>query len=137
MFIGIAGPICSGKHTIAEYLIQKHKFTRLHLRNPFAQGLNASELETPKGTPEDDEEIEKLSNGLAKVDVKNEVWFDTMGEMVEFVTKRWKKNYITIDIWNERDLELVIKRPFFLLISVDAPITIRWQRFQERSSSLE
>jgi dCMP deaminase len=129
MFIGIAGPICSGKRTIAEYLIQHHNFTRLRLHHPSATGLSSIELGTPAQTPD---EVQKLSNGLQSLG-EHEVWFETMGEMVDFVTKRWKENFVTVDIWNEVDLELAIKRPFFLLISVDAPITIRWKRFQERS----
>jgi dCMP deaminase len=29
-------------------------------------------------------------------------------------------------------LDLLIRRPFFFLISVDAPVSVRWQRFQQR-----
>jgi dCMP deaminase len=57
-----------------------------------------------------------------------------MGEMVDYVTKRWRENFVTVDIWTEEDLEIIVKRPFFLLISVDAPISSRWKRFNERFS---
>jgi len=135
MFIGIAGPICSGKRTIADFLITNHDFTRLRLRHPSATGLSPTEIETPARTPPVDD-IHSLSNGIQKVQVNGtgEVWFESMSEMVDYVTKRWRENFVTVDIWNDRDLELTIKRPFFLLISVDAPISIRWRRFQERSS---
>jgi dCMP deaminase len=135
MFIGIAGPICSGKHTIAEYLIKNHHFTRLRLHHPNAAGLNSTDLETPTQTPSP-EEVQKLGNGLQTLEMDDEVWFETMSEMVDYVTKRWRENFVTVDIWNEADLELAIKRPFFLLISVDAPVTIRWKRFQERFATM-
>ena len=125
MFIGIAGPICSGKRTIANFLVTNHDFTRLRLRRDKISITGESET-----TPVDD--IHNLSNGIKSLG-NEDVWFESMGEMVDFVTKRWRENFVTVDIWTEEDLEIVIKRPFFLLICVDAPITVRWKRFYERS----
>lgn len=137
MFIGIAGPICSGKRTIANFLISNHHFTRLRLRNvDDKSSSNDNEfdaLNTPAPTPLIDD-IHKLSNGIQKVLVDNnrDIWFESMAEMVDYVTKRWRQNFVTVDIWTEKDLEIVVKRPFFLLVSVDAPVTVRWKRFNER-----
>src|SRR5208282_2987848 len=124
MFICIAGPICSGKRTIANFLITNHEFTRLRLRRD--KTSPNGQLET---SPVDD--IHNLSNGIQSLG-NGDVWFESIGEMVDFVTKRWRENFVTVDIWTEEDLEIVIKRPFFLLVSVDAPITVRWKRFNER-----
>jgi dCMP deaminase len=135
MFIGIAGPICSGKRTIANFLISNHDFTRLRLRQ--VNDNTPSNLEfdtsTPVPTPPA-EEPNPLSNGIKTLQINGngDVWFDTMSDMTEYVTKRWRENFVTVDIWKEEDLEIISKRPFFLLISVDAPITIRWNRFNER-----
>ena len=124
MFIGIAGPICSGKRTVANFLIGNHNFTRLRLRRD-KSGPNG-ELETP---PVDD--IRYLSNGIQSMG-NEDVWFESMREMVDYVTKRWRENFVTVDIWTDDDLEVINKRPFFLLISVDAPVTVRWKRFNMR-----
>lgn len=138
MFIGIAGPICSGKRTIANFLITKHNFTRLRLRDATDKTTSSDEsdaLNTSAPTPPVDD-IHDLSNAIQSIQVKGneneEVWFESMGEMVDYVTKRWRENFVTVDIWTEEDLEIVAKRPFFLLISVDAPIAVRWKRFNER-----
>ena len=155
MFIGIAGPICAGKRTIADFLIQNHQFTRLRLRRTKSSTSSTFNASTPSSTPDD---TLKLANGLQNVQLKGEqpvigepiadresvtngratveeeLWFDSMGEMTDYVTKRWRQNFVTVDIWNEEDLDNVAKRPFFLLISVDAPIAIRWKRFSERSA---
>ena len=125
MFIGIAGPICSGKRTVANFLIGNHDFTRLRLRRDKIS--LTGESKTP---PVDD--IQSLSNGIKSLG-NEDVWFESMEEMVDFVTKRWRENFVTVDIWTEENLEIVIKRPFFLLVSVDAPVTVRWKRFNERS----
>jgi len=149
MFIGIAGPICSGKRTVADFLIQTHSFTRLRLRssNPLSDSPDF-DASTPLVTPDTE-----LANGLQNVAINGQktsqsngdtavdlnaaenedgIWFDTMTEMTEFVTKRWRQDFVTVDIWREEDLEVVAKRPFFLLVSVDAPISIRWKRFIDR-----
>jgi dCMP deaminase len=139
MFIGIAGPICSGKRTIANFLIVNHNFTRLRLRDATDKTTSSDELDalnTPAPTPPVDD-IHNLSNSIQSIQVNGsgngEAWFESMGEMVDYVTKRWRENFVTVDIWTEEDLEIVAKRPFFLLISVDAPVTVRWKRFNERS----
>ena len=136
MFIGIAGPICSGKRTIANFLIENHNFTRLQLRNPQQNGSESSELpqlRTPSQTPPPLDE-RRLTNGISKLQINSseDVYFDSAAEMLDYVTKRWLENFVTVDIWTEKDLELFIKRPFFLLVSVDAPVGVRWKRYRER-----
>jgi dCMP deaminase len=39
---------------------------------------------------------------------------------------------VTTDISSEPVLDVFARRPFFMLVSVDAPLTVRWQRFQRR-----
>lgn len=39
---------------------------------------------------------------------------------------------MTTDIWDDRVVDALLRRPFFLLISVDAPVSVRWQRFKNR-----
>jgi dCMP deaminase len=129
MFIGIAGPICAGKRSIATFLIHNHGFTRLRLRHPH-RSPNGDDALDALDTPDD--AVNGLANGVGGMHVAD-VWFESMGEMAEFVTKRWREHFVTVDIWTEEDLEVIAKRPFFLLISVDAPITVRWNRFNKRS----
>ena len=133
MFIGIAGPICSGKRTTADYLISNHKFVRLRLRQVDHCSSSKDDF-TGVCTPAPlDDQVHHLSNGIKDVHISDgDVWFASMTEMADYVTIRWRENFVTEDIWTEDDLEIIAKRPFFLLISVDAPITIRWSRFNER-----
>jgi len=146
MFIGIAGPICAGKRTIAEYLIAQHGFSRLHLRHPHTTSAGNNNDDAPGGaetpdttSPDEDQDpaTSAVSGGIKNLAVNGDgtgdVWFESMVEMTEFVTKRWRDHFVTVDIWTQEDLEVIAKRPFFLLISVDAPITVRWNRFNKRS----
>lgn len=58
--------------------------------------------------------------------------FDTAEELLAFVTKRWRERWVTTDIHTELILDQLLRRPFFILISVDAPVSVRWRRFQSR-----
>jgi dCMP deaminase len=133
MFIGIAGPICAGKRTIAEFLISNYSFTRLRLRvDPPTPVSSNGGTSSPAGN-----NVTGLANGVHNLDLKassDDHVFNSMSEMVGYVTKRWREDFVTVDIWNEKDLEIAIKRPFFLLLSVDAPITIRWKRYRDQYS---
>ncbi len=58
--------------------------------------------------------------------------FPTHDDLLDFVTNHWRDRWVTTDLPSEAVLDTYARRPFFLLISVDAPITIRWKRFQAR-----
>jgi len=63
--------------------------------------------------------------------------FTSADELLEFVTKRWRDRWVTTDIPDEAVLDMYSRRPFFLLISVDAPLTVRWRRYQEQRQRQE
>jgi dCMP deaminase len=58
--------------------------------------------------------------------------FEDVETLLHFVTKRWREQWVTNTIWDEAVLDALQHRPFFLLVSVDAPITLRWERFRKR-----
>lgn len=58
--------------------------------------------------------------------------FKTADELLGFVTASWREHWVTTDIWDETVLDVLIRRPFFLLVSVDAPVSVRWERFKAR-----
>lgn len=61
--------------------------------------------------------------------------FPTASDLLDFVTKSWRERWVTTDICSEAVLDTFSRRPFFLLISVDAPLTVRWHRYQDRCAS--
>ncbi|KIL71665.1 hypothetical protein M378DRAFT_64520, partial [Amanita muscaria Koide BX008] len=63
--------------------------------------------------------------------------FSSPGEMLDFVTKRWQDNFVTSDLRTREHVEMFIKRPFFLLVSVDAPLYQRYKRSNKPNASLE
>jgi dCMP deaminase len=58
--------------------------------------------------------------------------FPDVDKLLDFVTLRWQERWVTTDILDEHVVDVLLRRPFFLLVSVDAPVTVRWQRFKNR-----
>ncbi|GFF58940.1 deoxycytidylate deaminase [Aspergillus udagawae] len=121
MLIGLCGGICSGKHAIADYLIEHQEFQLLELNNKKYPRITDD--------PEDDLRLQasELSNKR-----NSEFLFDSVESLLDFATKRWRERWVTTDIWDAATIDRFLQRPFFLLVSVDAPVSLRWKRFTDR-----
>ncbi|KAI1211785.1 cytidine deaminase-like protein [Annulohypoxylon truncatum] len=133
MLIGICGAKCAGKSTVAQYLIDHHGFTKLHLNitePPSNAFSGTSESETESAAPDVAEK--RFPQHLKRTAAP--YTFSATTELLDFVTKFWRSRWVTTDVHDETVLENLSRRPFFILISVDAPLTVRWQRYQRRRS---
>jgi dCMP deaminase len=63
--------------------------------------------------------------------------FPDVDALLEFVTLRWRERFVLTDIWDETVVDALMRRPFFLLVSVDAPVSVRWQRFKARCAATQ
>jgi dCMP deaminase len=113
--------ICAGKHAIAEYLIQHQGFQLLELTSKPPQITE----------PENDLRLQ-ASEIRKKGDAQPEHMFENADILLDFATKRWQERWITTDIADANTLDRFLLRPFFLLVSVDAPVSLRWKRFADR-----
>lgn len=104
--------ICSGKNSVADYLTQQHGFIRLHLTQSIS-----SEDRPCLGHPETTTE---------------QISFDNVHSLLELVTKQWQQRWVMTDVWDENVLENLLRRPSFILVSVDAPVGLRWKRLKEQ-----
>lgn len=103
--------ICAGKSSVADFLTENLGFVKLHL-------AQEPDLRKPWG--------------VHGADIGDYKLFANVESMLDFVTKQWQQRWVTTDIWNEDILENLLRRPFFILVSVDAPITLRWKRLKHR-----
>jgi dCMP deaminase len=118
--------ICAGKRTIARYLVDHHGFTQLYLDcNP-----------TNKGNDAIDGAVALSNSGSSSTRPSRQHTFSNPDHLLEFVTKHWRERWVTTDITSEPILDMYARRPFFLLIGVDAPLTVRWRRYQARQKPL-
>ncbi|KAG5916017.1 hypothetical protein E4U42_007822, partial [Claviceps africana] len=188
MLIGICGGICSGKKTVARYLVEHHGFQQLYLepagkhehgsaqedvqqqrqrqiessgpasaisafpypptpeQDALPGALLASAL-TASGTGSRGRAIGSGENG-ADAAASDTSWtlrrrapavhqttctFGSPEALLDYVTLRWQRRFVTTDMPTEAVLDVFVRRPFFLLLSVDAPLTVRWRRFRQRA----
>ena len=99
-----------------DYLVNSRGFTRLQLSQEVPPTLDKLHISGVYG-----------DNGTREPRI-----FSKVECLLEFVTKYWKRRWVTTDIWNEEILENLLRRPSFILVSVDAPVSLRWKRFRER-----
>ncbi|KAK3685720.1 cytidine deaminase-like protein [Podospora appendiculata] len=140
MFIGICGSICAGRSTVAQYLVAHHGFTWLSLDADADASQQAGGQASRTGA--DATAAIASSALLSRLTItaprsKQGQAFPSVDALLEFVTKRWRERWVTTAVPNEAVLDMYARRPFFLLISVDAPLTVRWQRFQERNGEAD
>ncbi|KAI1439262.1 cytidine deaminase-like protein [Xylaria sp. CBS 124048] len=145
MLIGLCGAKCAGKNTVAQYLIDHHGFKRLQIVHPSSEhaqnGISRSEpngtqavtTESPADLPEDNAPRRTLTPRPKKeTAITPSHVFANSEDLLHFVTRNWGSRWVTTDIHNEAVLNTLSRRPFFILISVDAPVMVRWRRYQAK-----
>ncbi len=105
---------------MAEYLTQHQNFRRLEVKSG------------PPPRAADDPRLQAFGLTDDAIDQVTPLQFETTGLLLEFATKRWQERWVTTHIWDASTLDSFIQRPFFLLVSVDAPVSLRWKRFADR-----
>lgn len=103
MLIGVSGTLSSGKTEVAKYLVE--------------QGfkLIGIEADAPSATPSATLDLEFYN-------------YSTFDELLDDVTANWRSNYVYIPIDDLDILQKLQKRPFFLHVSIDAPVNLRYTR---------
>lgn len=105
MLIALVGLPYTGKKTIADYLCVHHGFNLVQVRRSGGQPSSASE-------------------GEGEVEV-----FDSAESLLDYATANWQSQLVTLDLTTVEHLEVGFdKRPWFLLVSVEAPLSVRWAR---------
>lgn len=121
MLIGISGTLSSGKTEVARYLT----FQGFKLISFKQEGH-----ESDAATPEEDEVSHQITDLTVDADYKMEVFkhFDDLSALDNYVTVNWQDNFVISHIQDMNMLKALQKRPFFLHISIDAPVYLRYQR---------
>lgn len=65
---------------------------------------------------------------LYKRNLNMTLTFETPSAMLDYVTRNWRTRFVTVDLCTREHVQRFIKRPFFMLLSVDAPILDRYRR---------
>ncbi|KAG9013129.1 Deoxycytidine monophosphate (dCMP) deaminase [Tulasnella sp. JGI-2019a] len=117
MFVAIVGTPSSGKRSVLNYFLAKG-FTHVVI----GQDVHTTE------------ETELSSSKPRYTHVPNAARPDTAQhfastpELLNFATRTWRSNFVTTSLQTRKDIDAFARRPFFLLLGVDAPVMTRWRR---------
>ncbi|PWW75834.1 hypothetical protein C7212DRAFT_196124 [Tuber magnatum] len=118
MLIGICGRRCAGKTEVAKYLETKHAFTLLRMAATSGGDGDSSSRNCTSWTD-------------------GEKSYPSSKSLLDHVTQHWSKRFVMLGMGSlePKVMDNFLRRPFFLLLSVDAPTLVRWQRYQNRIDS--
>ncbi|MCL1972697.1 MAG: AAA family ATPase [Endomicrobia bacterium] len=120
MIIGLTGSYCSGKDTVADYITAKHGFSHYSLSDVIRECMK-------------DEGVEPTRENLIVFGTNLRVQ-NGNGILAKKVMSKIQdgKNYCITSIRHPDEINELRKRKDFILINVDAPQSIRFERMQKR-----
>ncbi|KAF8913132.1 cytidine deaminase-like protein [Gymnopilus junonius] len=156
MFVAIIGTRFSGKSSIEDYLVSSKGFTLVRItQSDFNFGGYEKDLEDSEpsnssfrnNTSANNFQKKLQSNAIAKhlsflsmsplpspAPISNTMLqsqalcFSSHTQLLKYVTENWRDNFVTSNLCTKELIEPFIRRPFFLLLSSDAPLLERFQR---------
>ncbi|KAJ3157785.1 Deoxycytidine monophosphate (dCMP) deaminase [Geranomyces variabilis] len=114
MLIALAGPSCAGKRTVAQYLMNAHGFQPVYLDPTASKPKNGRPTTT------------------GSQNAQNTTRFACADDLAQYVTSNWAKDYVLCSIEKLWEWEPLLKRPFCLLVAIDAPPSVRFARHCRR-----
>ena len=113
--MGLCGLHGCGKNVIAEELISKHGFKRIYVQRASAENVLASPAPTGEARP---------------------LTFQHVAEVFDYVTSHWMEDFVITCLQGEAEYDMLLKRPFFMILAVVAPVQARFERCAARSPGL-
>ncbi|EGO31019.1 hypothetical protein SERLADRAFT_455546, partial [Serpula lacrymans var. lacrymans S7.9] len=147
MFIAIVGTRYAGKSTIEDYFVSKG-FTPVSLdweerhseaesdtdRTPngvtpgayTAEPLSSSLKTFAQRLPNNSTSFLSMSSPITPFESVSQrfpsISFTSPASLLDHVTRNWRSNYVTVALNTQCLIEYFAKRPFFMVIYVDAPL---------------
>ncbi|KAJ4485163.1 cytidine deaminase-like protein [Lentinula lateritia] len=76
----------------------------------------------PSPSPISDENLAETNDTVSSITFRDPT------EVLDYVTRNWRSNFVTTDLRTREVIEMFIKRPFFMLLSLDGPLLERYRR---------
>ncbi|KAF7320475.1 hypothetical protein MKEN_00832400 [Mycena kentingensis (nom. inval.)] len=130
------GTRCAGKTAVEDYLVSK-EFERVRIR------LDAEQLsDTSSDVLDDAYEDQVASRHLSFLSLgptsstpasaRKTRSFASPDALLDYVTRNWRRDWVTVDLTTREAIEMFALRPFVLVLSIDAPLLDRFNRFCAR-----
>lgn len=124
--------ICAGKQSVVDYLVENHGFTLLTLK----QSNTATPVTSDSSDLIDALAATSISTSSSPVAVNaKHLEFDDITTLDDYVSQSWQTHYVLPTILNETILDALQKRPYFIFVSIDAPLLTRYDRYVSRCAT--
>ncbi|KAI0688667.1 cytidine deaminase-like protein [Cytidiella melzeri] len=166
MFIAIIGTRAAGKATLKEYLVQNKGFIDVgslkHDPDINETFYDNDSIETNEDDQPESPQVlstrgyktrsflmmntpitatfphQDFSSAFTSPESpERQMIFDTQAELLDYVTRKWRSDFVTTELNTRMALETFRTRPFFMVVSVDAPILTRYRRHIERGHQIQ
>eukprot|EP00921_Rhytidocystis_pertsovi_P020831 GHVQ01033195.1.p1 GENE.GHVQ01033195.1~~GHVQ01033195.1.p1 ORF type:complete len:223 (-),score=10.44 GHVQ01033195.1:409-1077(-) len=135
--VGLIGPPCSGKRTTARLLCDHFGYSIHELRHRPCSPCVVSPPESSSGHSVG---AECESNSLQIPQPSFEEIVGLMETEMKLVSRKvsqdWRRNHVVFPISHKCQLEILSRRPYFVLVAVEAPLQLRFRRHTERNKSV-
>jgi len=121
LLIGLTSRNAAGKDEVARYLVERRGFVYFSLSDILRRELEKRGLELTR------ENLTATGNELRGTRGPG-----VLGEMALSALEKID-NAVVVSLRNPAEIEALGKRPDFLLVAVDAPVEVRWQRVKKRA----
>ena len=61
------------------------------------------------------------------------LYFASSSDFLAYATLNWRRDFVTTDLREKSQLQEFLKRPFVVVVSIQAPIRVRWLRAVQAS----
>ncbi|KAI0734639.1 cytidine deaminase-like protein [Fomitopsis betulina] len=159
MFVAVVGTRASGKSAVAQYLVEQKGFHLVKLMNSRASDQSPRLSEEPQEPDAFVDDPYYDDNRLSFLQMTSQppsalpspapdskfndgsglrpLVFTSPASMLKHATINWQADFVTVDLRTKDQLEDFKIRPFFLVVSIDAPLLIRYKRCEDSGISLE
>ena len=123
MIIGLTGPSLSGKETVKEFLVRRHKFKAYSLSDILREELRNQGKEVTR------DNLYALGNAL-----RAKHGAGALAKMtLEKIGRQWRQNFVVDSIRHPEEVAVLRKSPRFFLVALDAPVQQRFARSVARA----
>lgn len=58
--------------------------------------------------------------------------FSSSSDFLAYATQHWRSHFVTTDLREKRQLDEFLKRPWVVVVQIQAPLRLRWRRAVHR-----
>lgn len=76
--------------------------------------------------------VGQTSSAIPESSTPSDGRFADTASLLDHVTRHWQERHVTLDLQTYEDIQPFVKRPWFMVVYVDAPLLVRFAREKDK-----